>query len=179
MPSLTFSMSEDGAPIQIPFFKMVLEQPDYSSPLTLVEHRFAIRKLPYQGKGVIPTTTIILGIQPLECIYTVVDFESQRVAMAQTPGYEKPKLPAGSSEMCASRPTCIGSQVYYAPMNTCLDPDCRKYFFQTLNSERECEVSSASLIVLAIVIAIFAGVEVFLFEERGKLVTRVELARDE
>ncbi|TMW60273.1 hypothetical protein Poli38472_000315 [Pythium oligandrum] len=62
--------------------------------------------------------------------------------------------------ICSQQTDCVGAQVYSSSRNACQDPDCSRYYFQSLDEEtRQCVVDPDWLVFLTTTVAVFAAAE--------------------
>merc|ERR1711908_252536 len=60
---------------------------------------------------------------------------------------------------CGAQTSCRGSQEYYGPMNTCLNPRCEDYYFQTLDEDtKECHLTELFQFTVLFGLVVFAVV---------------------
>merc|ERR1712130_225298 len=99
-------------------------------------------------------------------LFTVLDYSNYRV------GFLQKKRDANHEHLqnmyCEStdkRETCIGDQQYYAPMNTCLQPQCELYMFQTVDeSSGKCRLGASFYALFILLIGMCLISEVVLYE---------------
>jgi len=131
LPSLSFSLIEDGPMISVPLSALLLKNVHGTRQF----HVYNKGPVKYFGRVSIMRAypTIDLGTRVMQHIYTIFDINTLKVGLVQ-------KIPKQSTtqgivtNMCKPKPVCRGSQTYYEPMNTCVDPPCYLYYFQTVDS---------------------------------------------
>lgn len=142
--------TEAGAP-----FVQVLSDEDGSTILT---QRLCVLKgnslgSPYNS----PASPIVLGALTLQSLYFAANFDTVSVGLANklsdtesayyktiSAGYLGNSNTSSVSPFCARVPSCRGGQTYAPASNECKSPNCKQYFFTSLDEDTQLCVTKAS-----------------------------------
>jgi hypothetical protein len=126
----------------------------------------------YEGLGVLSSEPFIqLGVKVIQQLFTVFDYANYRVGFIQktldTPDASTISAQVSNMycELADKSDTCVGDQTYYGPMNTCLQPQCDSYLFQTVDTKTgQCRLGISFYALFVIVILMCLLSEVLLYE---------------
>jgi hypothetical protein len=165
LPDLTFTLhQDDNVQLRIPLYSL-FEGDEF--------HLYDVGEIwNLEGIGVLSTDPVIyLGVNVLHQLFTVLDYTNYRV------GFIQKKLKSDEnmamirqlqSIYCADVSIdgeCIGDQAYYAPMNTCLQPQCQLYLFQTVDRKKGiCKFQASFYFLITFMIGLCLLSEFVLYE---------------
>mmetsp|Transcript_25711 Transcript_25711/g.43319 ORF Transcript_25711/g.43319 Transcript_25711/m.43319 type:complete len:566 (-) Transcript_25711:49-1746(-) len=176
MPEISFSLNEGGERMRVSLKDLLVDAselvdiPDApevfltdGNDWTTSNLRMCMLPSSYVDRATSRSTPtdIVLGSLALRSLYVSVDISANnpRVGMANK---RPPRV--SKSDQCAAPVNCTGSQYLGIQENVCRNPDCRKYFYASLNSDTHvCEYDKGSIVVGILFIVIFATWEIFAF----------------
>jgi len=102
-----------------------------------------------------PSAYIGLGALAVRALQVAIDLPGRRIGLAN-----KGDVFAESTNLyCTPSINCSSAmQVYYPPSNVCLDPDCSKYMFMTLDNYTKTCIWNPSLRYILVIILVTLGV---------------------
>lgn len=156
LPHITFRLSESGPPVAIPVSSLIVGSGvDATYCILSTSPHTAARGIASLDTS---RSRVVFGTLVVSALYTVIDMEEDRLGWVSCPQLCDPAVsdthvlpmwgagrfapkPAllyegtteGTRELCQAQVTCVGGQIYYAPKNMCIDPDCDAYFFQDMD----------------------------------------------
>ncbi|KAJ3427804.1 aspartyl protease-related [Anaeramoeba flamelloides] len=150
LPSLIFQLSEKGSKFQIPL-----------KSLYLGNDKFCI----ITRKSVDYFT---FGVMAMKNLYLAVNLQSRRI------GFADYYSDASDNSLCAIKPDCFGSQIYYPPNNLCINPDCEKWFYSVDEETMTCKVNLSFMIIIYLLIFAFFLVEFYIQIQKKKTINSIK-----
>uniref|UniRef100_A0A7S0HVL5 Peptidase A1 domain-containing protein n=1 Tax=Hanusia phi TaxID=3032 RepID=A0A7S0HVL5_9CRYP len=164
LPVLSFRMSEEGPLLYLPLSSLMINDRPSGKPRVCLNPTDSIAMYrTEQIKDLLYFPKISFGTLALRNLFTSFDMQAMSVGMKNKIVFD----PSTYSEIgkCSVPVTCQGAQTYYAPMNTCLDPDCEQFYFHELDQEtKTCRLNNAFLVSCILVLLSFSVAEVALSE---------------
>ena len=148
LPTISFTVSADGAPLYLPLKSLLLAEADGKQRLCIT-----------RGYSFYLSRSISFGTRAVSAFYAAFDMGSDQVGFANKAAH------AASHAMCREREECRGSQTTNPAQNQCLDPDC--YYFPLLRLEESsmtCRLTPSFYWFASVMLVLFVVIEVGLNE---------------
>jgi len=164
LPVLSFRMSEDGPLLFLPLASLMINDRPSGKPRVCLNPADSIAMYrTEQIKDLLYFPKISFGTLALRNLFTSFDMRAMSVGMKNKMTFDSTTY--AEIGVCSKPVTCRGAQTFYAPMNTCVDPDCEQFYFHELDQDtKTCRLNNSFLISCIVVLLSFTMAEVALSE---------------
>ncbi|KAJ6232650.1 beta-site app-cleaving enzyme [Anaeramoeba flamelloides] len=156
LPSFSFSLSENGKKFFIPLESLYLKG-----------EKFCI--IPDNENDY-----FTFGNLALQNFYVAIDINQKRLGLHQSNSIDTEK-----NILCSQKKKCIGKQEYFQPSNKCLEPDCNKFFFHTLDKKKHVCIKKSFFIIFFYSVIVFLFIaELFVYLKNNTLIKKIKEKND-
>jgi len=160
LPTLSFSLSDNGPLLKIPLRTLLVYSRDYGFNLCIRNTDTSTR---YEDDR------IIFGNLVVQSLYAVFNMDDMRVGLANKHKINETDM------LCATKADCEAKQIYDAQHNLCKDPQCSEYYFQEVDPKtKNCRLSFTFELIVVIVFIVLGITEIIGHEFYIKTSTYVE-----
>ncbi len=147
LPTLSFALeqkiSNQKVPrerMYVPLESLIYQRNKWMPPELCMLRSTQRSDLQLSGLTFQQTSKIVFGSMVMKNFFIGIDMANGRMALSNTKNAKimvensKRFNSIASSRSCSKKTVCIGQQIYFAPSNQCLKPNCNAFLFRTLDS---------------------------------------------